>query len=90
MAVYFAIVPERSVVWIEAQSSLHPIHTRTDGLEGFIHLETGSDGRVDTAVTPSGHLSLRVDRLRSGNMLEEHELRRRINQASTPVRDDPI
>ena len=86
----FAIVPDRSVVWIEAKSSLHPIHTRTDGLEGFIDLETGSDGRVDTAVNPSGHLSLRVDRLRSGNMVEERELRRRINARRFPTIDGEL
>jgi hypothetical protein len=83
--VRFAIVPERSVVWIEAKSSLHPIHTRTEGLEGFLDVDVGPDGRVDPAVNPKGHLSLRVDRLRSGNMFEERELRRRINARRFPT-----
>ena len=86
----FAIVPERSVVWIEAKSSLHPIHTRTDGLEGFVELETGRDGRIDLAVKPKGQLSLRVDRLRSGNMFEERELRRRLDARRFPTIDGAL
>jgi polyisoprenoid-binding protein YceI len=86
----FTIVPDRSTVWIDASSSLHPIHTRTDGLEGYLELELGTDGRVDLAVTPKGHLSLRVDRLRSGNMLEERELRRRMNARRFPTIDGEL
>ena len=47
--------------------STHPVHTQTHGLEGY--LEIGTDGRVDPQ-WPQGHLSLRVDRLRSGNDTE--------------------
>ena len=43
----YDIVPERSEVWIEATSNVHPIHSRTDGLEGFVDLELGDGGRVD-------------------------------------------
>ncbi len=39
----YHIVPERSRVWIDARSNLHPIHSTTDGLEGFIDLD-GHDG----------------------------------------------
>ncbi len=86
----FTIDPDRSAVWIEASSSLHPIHTQTHGLEGYLELEIGTDGRVDLAVTPRGHLSLRVDRLRSGNMFEERELRRRINARRFPTIDGEL
>src|SRR5690349_17048784 len=85
----FAVVPERSTVWIEAKSSVHPIHTRTDGLEGFVDLAV-DDARVDLARTPTGRLSLRVDCLRSGNMLEERELRRRIDARRFPTIDGEL
>ena len=35
----YRIVPERSYVWIDARSNIHPIHSKTNGLEGFIDLE---------------------------------------------------
>ena len=43
----YRIVPERSHVWFDGRSSLHPIHSGTDGLEGYVELEFGPDGVVD-------------------------------------------
>ena len=82
----YDIVPERSQVLIEATSSVHPINSRTDGLEGFVELEVGASGRVDTTAEPKGELSLRVERLSSGNALEDRELRRRDRHAGASRR----
>jgi len=41
-------------VYIDARSSVHPIHSSTDGLEGFVELELDGDGAVDLAVKPAG------------------------------------
>jgi hypothetical protein len=75
----YEIVPERSQVWIDASSNLHPIHSRTDGLEGFVDVEVRHDGLVDLSVSPRGELSLPVERLSSGNRFEDRELQRRID-----------
>ena len=75
----YDIVPERSQVWIEATSNVHPIRTRTDGLEGFLDLELRDGGQLDLDVAPKGELSLPVSRLSSGNVLEDRELQRRID-----------
>lgn len=83
----FQIVPERSRVWIDARSSVHPIHSTTDGLEGYIDLGTGPDGEIDLAATPAGKLSLPVARLRSGNRLEDRELQKRIDARRFPTID---
>ena len=83
----YDIVSERSQVLIEATSSMHPINSRTDGLEGFVELEVGETGRVDTTAEPNGELSLRVERLSSGNALEDRELRRRVDTRRFPTID---
>jgi polyisoprenoid-binding protein YceI len=80
-------VPERSQVWIEARSSLHPIHSRTDGLEGFVEMELGSDGDVILATLPAAQLSLPASRLRSGNSLQDRELYKRIDARRYPTID---
>ena len=36
---HFRVLPDRSKVWIHARSSLHPIDSSTDGLEGTLDLE---------------------------------------------------
>lgn len=83
----YRIVPDRSRVWIDARSSLHPIHSTTDGLEGFVDLETHGRDDLDLSVEPAGKLSLRVDRLSSGNWLEDRELQRRIDAGRFPTID---
>jgi polyisoprenoid-binding protein YceI len=74
----FAIDPVRSTVWIEARSSLHPIHGEATGLGGY--LEVGlADGRLDLSAPAEMHIELPVEELRSGNALQDRELLRRID-----------
>jgi polyisoprenoid-binding protein YceI len=86
----YRIVPERSHVSIDARSSLHPIHSETDGLDGWLDLEVRADGRVDLATAPAGHLALPVDRLKAGNPLEDRELQRRIEARRHPTIDGDL
>jgi polyisoprenoid-binding protein YceI len=82
----YRIEPKRSRVWIDARSSLHPIKSTTDGLEGHIDLEI-SDGVIDVGAGPAGRLSLPVGRLSSGNKLEDRELQKRIEARRYPTID---
>ncbi len=86
----YRIVPERSQVVMDARSSLHPIHTRTRGLEGFLDVEVLDDGRVNLDVPAYAKLSLPVDRLSSGNALEDRELKRRIDARRFPTIDGEL
>jgi polyisoprenoid-binding protein YceI len=81
----YRIVPGRSRVWIHARSSLHPIHSETDGLEGWLELDVRRDGRVDLDAPSRGHLELHVEQLRSGNSFEDAEMRRRVNTRRYPT-----
>ena len=81
----YRIVPGRSRVWIQARSSLHPIHTETAGLQGWLDLVVRKGGRVDLRVAPSAHLELPVAQLSSGNVFEDRELRRRIDARRYPT-----
>jgi polyisoprenoid-binding protein YceI len=83
----YKIVPERSRVWIDARSNLHPIHSTTEGLEGYVELEFASDGGVDLTTKPAGKLSLPVSRLSSGNRMEDREMQKRIEARRYPTID---
>jgi hypothetical protein len=83
----YRIDPERSRVWIDARSTLHPIQSSTDGLEGFLELDLGPDGGVDLSGQPVGKLSLPVVRLSSGNRMEDREMMRRIDSRRYPTID---
>jgi polyisoprenoid-binding protein YceI len=82
MALY-TIIPERSRVWIDARSSVHPIHSTTDGLEGFVDLD--ADGDAVVGPHPTARLSFPVNRLSSGNRLEDRELQKRIDAPRYPT-----
>jgi polyisoprenoid-binding protein YceI len=71
--------PSRSRVWIDARSSLHPIHSESDGLEGWV--EAGDDGAPVTA----GEVALPVEALSSGNPLYDREMRRRAEARRYPT-----
>jgi len=83
----YRIQPERSHVWIDARSNLHPIHSATDGLEGFVELNVEPAGELDLTVAPAGQLSLEVSKLSSGNRLEDRELHKRIDSRRFPTID---
>jgi polyisoprenoid-binding protein YceI len=83
----YRIVPERSHVFIDARSNLHPIRSSTDGLDGYVDLEIGADGNVDLAKEISGKLSLPVDRLSGGNPMEDREMRKRVDARRFPTID---
>jgi polyisoprenoid-binding protein YceI len=80
----FSICAERSVVWVRARSSLHPIEAETRGLEGWLEVEVRDGGDLDLGVAPRGHLELPVARLSSKNALYDREMRRRIDARRHP------
>lgn len=80
----YRIDPDRSRVSIDARSSLHPIHTETIGLDGWLELKV-NDGGIDDRADPRGHVQFPVDKLGSGNPLEDRELRRRIDAERFPT-----
>jgi len=74
-------------MWFDARSNVHPIHSSTDGLEGFVDLEFGQSGELEPTYGPRGQVSLAVSRLSSGNRLEDRELQRRIDSRRFPTID---
>ena len=80
----FRVVPDRSVVLIEARSTVGPITFGAIGVTGMIEAEV-HDGRVCPACSPSAQLEVEVGNLRSGNGLYDAELLRRIDARRYPV-----
>jgi polyisoprenoid-binding protein YceI len=76
--VRYVVDPSRSRVWIDARSSLHPIHSESDGLEGWV------DADVEDRRVTGGEVALAVDRLSSGNPLYDREMRRRADVRRFP------
>jgi PadR family transcriptional regulator PadR len=80
----FRVVPDRSVVVIDARSSVGPITFGALGVTGFIEAPV-SGRRVCPGGCPTAHLEIEVEHLRSGNSLYDAELLRRIDARRHPT-----
>ena len=77
----FRISPQRSELWAEARSSLHPVRVHTAGLEGVVEAELADDpARLGTPT----YVEVETQRLRSGNGLVDGELQRRLDPGEFP------
>ena len=81
----FDIVPEWSIVTIEARSSVGPIHWEATGPRGYVDAAVNADGVLDLGTSPTAYLELEVERLKSGNALYDAELLRRIDARRFPT-----
>ena len=79
----FRVVPERSIVLIEARSTVGPIRFAATGLTGAISVEL-RDGAISTHSCPDATLLIPVNELRSGNALYDAELVRRVEGRRFP------
>jgi polyisoprenoid-binding protein YceI len=81
----FAFDSNRSCVWVNARSRLHPINTETRGLTGWVEAAPHPDGTLDLTTPVAGRLEVSVDRLSSGNQLYDRELKRRMDARLYPT-----
>jgi hypothetical protein len=81
----FDIVPGESRVWVHARSTLHPIDSESSGLAGFFEADLDGEGRIDLKSPPKAWIEMPVERLSSGNLLYDVEMRRRVDARRWPL-----
>lgn len=80
----FELDPDRSKVWIDGSSTLHPVRAHASGLTGWAELALVKGGAVAASPRVAGEVRIEVGRLRSGNPLVDRETRRRIDAGRYP------
>ncbi len=80
----FRVVSDRSALIIEARSSVGPISFGTTAVEGCVEAELDVTTGELTG-SPSAHLSVRLDTLRSGNRVYDAELLHRVDARRHPA-----
>jgi hypothetical protein len=71
----YQIIPERSQLWADARSSLHPIRVKTSGLRGYVEASTAA-GQPSLSTPTRVEIDAQI--LKSGNGLLDGELQRRL------------
>lgn len=80
----YRLLPERSVVLIEARSTVGPISFGAMGISGSVEVDVVG-GQIVTENRPTAEVVIPVSELRSGNRLYDAELLRRIDAKRYPV-----
>jgi DNA-binding PadR family transcriptional regulator/polyisoprenoid-binding protein YceI len=80
----YGLVPDRSVVLVEARSTVGPISFGALGLTGVVEVDV-ANGRIVPDSQPTALVEVPISSLRSGNRLYDAELLRRIDAARYPV-----
>lgn len=79
----YRVIPDRSVILIEARSTVGPLRFGASGLTGDIEVALKGDA-IDADASPTAVLTVPVNQLRSGNGLYDAELLRRIDARRFP------
>jgi DNA-binding PadR family transcriptional regulator len=80
----FHLVPDRSVVLIEVRSTVGPLTFGALGVTGWVEGVVRS-GSIGTDTQPTAHLEIDMSGLRSGNILHDAELLRRVDARRFPT-----
>jgi|HubBroStandDraft_1064217.scaffolds.fasta_scaffold183062_3 hypothetical protein len=81
----YAVDPATSTLTFEAKSTLHAVRGRTDQLSGYVDAAWESDGSLALDPAPHMHVEFSVERLRSGNGLQDREMWRLIDSSRFPL-----
>jgi polyisoprenoid-binding protein YceI len=79
----YRVTPEKSRLWFEARSSLHPIKAEAAGVGGTVEAELTTEG-LDLKAAPRGKLEVDVDSIRTGNVLYDREIVRQLEVRKYP------
>lgn len=78
------MVPDRSAIVLNVNTTLGPVVFGATGLEGFAEALV-HEGELDLTVPPAAHLDVQVNLLTSGNSVYDRELLRHIDARRFPA-----
>ena len=80
----FEPIDGRSELALAGESSIHPLLTKTNSLNGYFEATLGEDGQIDLSAPVSGQIEVPVDSMKSNNALIDREMRNRLNMRRFP------
>jgi polyisoprenoid-binding protein YceI len=81
----FQVNTAQSTVQVGLRVNLHPSHINANALSGYIECEVDEQGKPRLDQPYTAELTLPVDAIKSGNGLQDREMRRRFNVSKYPT-----
>ena len=81
----FAVSTAQSTVQVGLRVNLHPSHVNASALTGFIECELDDSGRPRLDRPYRAELALPVEAIKSGNAIQDREMRRRFDASRYPA-----
>jgi len=81
----YTIDSARSSIWIDARSSVHPIHSEIRDITGYFEASVNGGNALDVSRPVAGRITVEVARLASGNPLYDREMHRRVDARRYPT-----
>jgi polyisoprenoid-binding protein YceI len=80
---YTVSLPESSLT-VEARSTLHAIRATGSGISGHVVVAWNPDGTLSGEPAPVMHVEFPIDRVRSGNAMQDREMLKMVGAARSP------
>jgi polyisoprenoid-binding protein YceI len=80
----YTVSPEDSSLSVDARSTLHNVRATASNLSGYIEAIWNPDGSLAATPAPAMHVEFPIDRLRSGNSVQDREMRKLIDATRFP------
>jgi polyisoprenoid-binding protein YceI len=81
----FRVNTAQSTVKVGLRVNLHPSHINADALAGFVECEVDDQGKPRLDQPYRAELTLPVDAIKSGNSIQDREMRRRFDVSRYPT-----
>jgi hypothetical protein len=83
-ATRYTVSSSESSLAVEARSTLHAIRATVSGLTGYVVAAWKADGGLASAPDPVMHLEFPIDQVRSGNAMQDREMRKLVDAGRFP------
>lgn len=80
----YAVSPAESTLTVDARTTLHAVRATASGLTGYITAAWDTGGSLTLAPAPVMHVEFPIDQVRSGNSLQDREMRKLVDANRFP------
>jgi hypothetical protein len=83
-AARYAVSSSESPLVVDARSTLHSVRATTSALTGYVVAGWNDDGTLASAPQPVMHVEFPIDQVRSGNAMQDREMRKLVDSVRFP------